>query len=291
MPLVESRYGKGRVRVARLHRDGERHTVRDLSVKVLLTGGFDASYTVGDNRTVIATDTIKNIVNVVAHENLAAENEAFAEAVARFFLDRYAHVSKAEVWTEETRWRRLAVDGAAHDHGFVLDGNGTPTVQVAAAPPRPAGPPTRQAGGTAATTSGIAGFTFLKTTQSGWADFHSDEFRTLPDTHDRFVGTSMAASWDWSAAPTSYEAANATVLDTMMRTFLGGYSPGVQNSMYLMAEAALAAVPQIARMRMALPNKHYIPMNLSAFGRENKGEVFLPTDEPHGQIEAVIARG
>jgi hypothetical protein len=33
--------------------------------------------------------------------------------------------------------------------------------------------------------SGLRGMTLLKTTQSGFANFHTDEFRALPDTHDR----------------------------------------------------------------------------------------------------------
>ena len=32
-------------------------------------------------------------------------------------------------------------------------------------------------------------------------------------------------------------------------------------------------------------------MNLSAFGLDNNNDVFLPTDEPHGQIECTVGRG
>jgi urate oxidase len=31
-------------------------------------------------------------------------------------------------------------------------------------------------------------------------------------------------------------------------------------------------------------------MNLKPFGIENQNQVFLPTDEPHGQIECTVAR-
>ena len=69
------------------------------------------------------------------------------------------------------------------------------------------------------------------------------------------------------------------------------YSRGVQDSMYRMGEAALAAMPEIGEIGFAMPNKHYIPINLAPFGLDNAGTVFLPTDEPHGQIEATIGRG
>ena len=58
-----------------------------------------------------------------------------------------------------------------------------------------------------------------------------------------------------------------------------------------MGEAALAAVPEISEISMACPNMHFILMNLSAFGLDNNNDVFLPTDEPHGQIECTVGQG
>ena len=39
-----------------------------------------------------------------------------------------------------------------------------------------------------------------------------------------------------------------------------------------------------------MPNEHYIPIDLTPFGLENPGTVFLAADEPHGLIEATISR-
>ena len=72
--------------------------------------------------------------------------------------------------------------------------------------------------------------------------------------------------------------------------FAGTYSNSVQDSLYRMGEAALAAVPEISEISLACPNKHYILMSLKPFGIENRNQVFLPTDEPHGQIECTVAR-
>ena len=278
MPLISNRYGKGRVRTLRLVRGTPRHTVSELTMLVMLEGGFEAAYLQGDNSAVVATDTIKNIVNVLAHRNPDADTETFAGLVAGFFLERYAHVAKVDVMASETRWSRLSVGGAPHDHAFTLDANGRPFAHVVAG-----------RDGTVVE-SGIAGFTFMKTTQAGWSGFHTDEYRTLADTQDRIVATAMDATWIWDRPPADHPAANARILEVAMAEFVGSYSHGVQDSMYRMGEAALAAVPEIGRIRFAMPNKHYLPMNLSAFGIAETGTVFLPTDEPHGQIEAVIAR-
>ena len=70
--LIKNRYGKGRVRVMRINRDGDRHEVSQLNVKAMLEGDFARAYTDADNSTSVSTDTIKNVVNVVARENTRA---------------------------------------------------------------------------------------------------------------------------------------------------------------------------------------------------------------------------
>jgi urate oxidase len=49
-------------------------------------------------------------------------------------------------------------------------------------------------------------------------------------------------------------------------------------------------LPEISEVHIAMPNKHCLLINLAAFGLENANELFVPTDEPHGQIEATITR-
>ncbi len=278
MPLIQDTYGKGRVRVMRVHRDGARHEVRELSVQAMLEGAFAAAYTEGDNRAVVATDTIKNIAYIVARENLAAGTERYGEALAARFLDRYPQVERVRVTMHETRWARASVGGTAHPHSFVLDSNGQPTAEVVA---------TRDG---ATVVSGIAGYTFMKTTESGWVDYVMDEYTTLAPTEDRIAATAMDARWTWLRAPAEYGAANARVLATMLEVFATTYSRGIQDSLYRMGEAALAAVPELETVRMACPNKHYLPARLEPFGLSSDNMVFIPTDEPHGQIECVVGR-
>jgi urate oxidase len=89
---------------------------------------------------------------------------------------------------------------------------------------------------------------------------------------------------------TAYSKANALILPALLHTFAKEFSPSVQNTLFLMGGAALAASPDISEISLAMPNKHYLPINFQPFGRENRNEIFLPTDEPHGQIEARITR-
>ena len=278
MPLISQRHGKSRVRVARVLREGERNEIRELSVQTMVEGAFERSYTEGDNDGVVATDTIKNLTNIVARENLAAGPERFAQALAARLLERYGHVSRASVTCHETRWVRAVIGGVPHPHSFVLDANGRPYARVDAARDR------------VATVSGMIGYTFMKTTQSGWVGYLKDDVTTLPETTDRIAATAMDATWTWRAEPAEFEAANATILAAMLETFATTYSRGIQDSLYRMGEAALVAVPELATISMACPNKHYLPIDLSRFGLSGDNTVFTPTDEPHGQIECTVGR-
>jgi urate oxidase len=279
VPLIKNKYGKGRVRVMRIHRDGDRHEVSQLNVKAMIEGDFARAYTHADNSTCISTDTIKNVVNVVARENTGLGTEEFCQVLAKKYFDSYPQVSSVAITAHETKWSRLSFDGKPHPHSFVLDSNGKPFVELTA---------TRQ-GSTLA--SGIDGFTFMKSTQSGWENYVKDPYTTIKETNDRMCATSMVASWKWSAKPQNYAATNARILTTALEVFSTTYSASVQDSLYRMGEAVLAAVPEISEISMACPNMHFIPMNLSAFGLDNNNDVFLPTDEPHGQIECTVGRG
>lgn len=279
VPLLKNTYGKGRVRVMRIHREGDRHEVSQLNVKAMIEGDFARAYTDADNSTSVSTDTIKNVVNVVARENTGLCPEQFCQVLARKYLDSYPQVSSVAVTAQETKWTRLSFGGKPHPHSFVLDSNGKPTVEVTATRDR------------STLTSGIDGFTFMKSTQSGWSNYALDPYTTIPPTDDRMCATSMVASWKWSDQPASYPATNAKILATLLEVFATTYSPSVQNSLYRMGETVLAEVPEISEISMACPNIHFLLMNLAPFGLDNNNEVFLPTDEPHGQIECTVGRG
>lgn len=279
MTLISNTYGKGRVRVMRIKKDGPMQEVRELSVRCMLTGGFAAAFTDHDNSAVVSTDTVKNLVNIVARENVGLDTEEFGMAVGRRFLERYPQVESVNIDMHEVKWIRMSVGGKPHPHSFVLDNNGQPYANVMM---------TRNE---TKVTSGITGFTFMKSTESGWDRYYKDDYTTIAETRDRMCATAMAASWRWSRAPNDYAVANAKVLTTMLEMFATTYSESVQDSLYRMGTAALEAVPEVAEISLACPNKHYLLINLAPFGLTNENAVFLPTDEPHGQIECVVGRG
>jgi urate oxidase len=279
MKLLNHSYGKSRVRVMKIIRDGARHTVKELDVAVALSGDFESSYTSDDNSKVVATDTMKNTVNVLAKQHLGLETERFAEKLACHFTAKYPQVKTARVEASERVWARMSIGGVPHPHSFSGTGQSRPFTIATAT------------GDSVTLQSGIRDLLILKSTESGFTDYPRCEFTTLPETRDRIMATSLAATWTWSAKPADYSAANETILAALMKPFAENYSPSVQMTLFQMGESALTACGEISSIHLAAPNKHCLLINLQPFGLENHNEIFLPTDEPHGQIEATVARG
>ena len=278
MKLIHQNYGKARVRILKVLRAGKKHSVKELDVQVMLQGNFDAVYTKGDNRPVVATDSLKNTVNVLAKQKLGAETETFGELLGNHFLKTYRHVSRVEVKLVEHCWERISVHGKPHLHSFAEKGAAKPFVNIGA---------TRKE---TLVESGIEDLLIMKTTESGFENFLRDEFTTLPETGDRIFATKLKAGWEYRKKPKSYSATNTKILDTMLAVFAKNYSVSVQATLFKMGEAALKIAPEISKISIRMPNKHCLLVNLSPFGLENKNELFVPTDEPHGQIEATITR-
>jgi urate oxidase len=278
MKLSVHQYGKGRVRVARVQRDGERHTIHEVEVQVMLRGDFASSYTAGDNSLVVPTDTMKNTVNVLAQTELGDEIERFGLTLGKHFLANYSQVTECIVTLSEKVWTRLEFDGAPHLHAFTGNNASHPWACVT------------RSHLNKSVSAGIRDLLILKSTGSGFAGFPKCDLTTLPDTTDRIFATIVAATWDFAQEPVSYVDVRERALEAMLRVFANNYSPSVQTTLHEMAQAALTAVPEISSVRLELPNKHYLPVNFAPFGRQNPNEVFTPTDEPHGQIEATVER-
>ena len=100
-------------------REGARHTVVEADVQVLLEGDFETSYTKGDNSKLVATDTVKNTINVLARDHLTSETEEFAVHLGRHFLDRYTQVERVHVDIRERVWERLG----NNNHSFTAPGS------------------------------------------------------------------------------------------------------------------------------------------------------------------------
>ncbi|WP_425614028.1 factor-independent urate hydroxylase [Anatilimnocola sp. NA78] len=277
--LYSQSYGKSRVRLSRITRTGPRHEFIELTVAISLQGDFDAAFTAAENRAIIATDTMKNTVYALANEHGVPSIEAFGQRLASHFLDTYAHVSQASIKLVERPWTRITLDGEEHAHSFVASGGEEYCCEITA---------TR---GCTSMRSGLNGLRVLKTTASGFADFLRDQYTTLPETNDRIFATTIEASWPCTHLQADWFAIRQAIREEMLRVFAREFSPSVQATLFQMAEAVFARTAEIVEISITMPNQHHLPANLAPLGLKNANETFIPTDEPHGLISAVVRRG
>jgi urate oxidase len=277
--LSKQVYGKSSVRLTKVTRRADRHNLIELIVDISLEGDFAESYQAGDNRRIIATDTMKNTVYALAADHPLADAESFALKLSSYFLDRHSHVASATVTAQQTPWQRIETAGARHRHSFIGVGGERRTCAVCRTHER------------VTVESGLTGLPLLKTADSAFRDFARDEFTTLADTDDRIFATRLDARWvydvtasvDWNVV---YERARAA----MIAVFADHKSLAVQQTLFAMGSAALEACPEIKRIELSMSNEHRVPVNLEPFGRPNKNEVFVATSEPFGLISAVLER-
>lgn len=325
---LSARYGKDKIRVLRVVREGKWHHVVEYNVTALLEGDIDVSYTDANNSIIVATDSIKNITYYLAKVSPhILIPERFALHLGTHLVSRYAHIHKAFIKIEKLRWTRIPnqndpspanVEGQGgnvlqgHPHAFYRDGDDKRIVNVeldaSAGKDKLIG----------RVTAGISDLLVLKPTGSSFTSFIRDEYTTLAEVSDRIFSTSVDLSYVFTpvaiATPTDAQKLDFRVEDVELQggvwdsegvaerarsitleVFADDESASVQATLYKMAQLFIAKNKGVREVSYSLPNKHYIPVDMSYIGVENvsppsKAEVFVPLAAPSGLICATISR-
>jgi urate oxidase len=277
--IIHDNYGKSRVRLLKIYRGQDRHEIQNVTVKISFEGEFEEIHSRGDNAKCLPTDTMKNTVYALAaQENGIEEIEDFGMRLAFYFLANNPQVSQVCIDMAEHGYKRMKFGEAEHPHGFIRGSEEKHTTSIKA---------TRE--GTTVE-SGVEDLIVLKTAKSGFVGYMKDQYTTLPETTDRVLSTAVKATWRYSSPPVVEKNSWHEVRETILETFANHDSLSVQHTLYAMGEAVLEKFSQVEEIDMSLPNIHFLPVNLAKFGLENENCIFLPTDEPHGLIEARLSR-
>ncbi len=277
--LTQNHYGKARVRLMKVDRATTPHRLHEWTVKILLEGNFDSAFTAADNTRILPTDTMKNTVYWLARKSSSTTPEAFAAELVQHFLSTNPHASTATVEIDQKACQPAVVDGQPH-----------PTTYRHTAPETRTATVTKSGNQPPIITSGVDGLTLLKTTQSAFTNFLRDPLTTLPESTDRIFATRATITFTYASPPSDFDAAYHRTIDTLIRTFANHHSLSVQHTLYDMGAAALAALPEIASITLTMPNLHCNLANLTPLGQDNPQMIYIPTDEPHGHIQATIER-
>ena len=276
--LGDNQYGKAESRVVRIVRDTARHEIHDLNVTTALRGPFGPAYLVGDQSNVLPTDTQKNTAFAFAKSVGIRSIEDYGLALARHFVNDVEPAEGARIEIEEFTWTRAVVDGLEHDHTWTRTGAETRTAAI-----------TVDATGEYVI-GGFKDLVILKSTGSEFAGFLTDEYTTLPETHDRVMATSLVAKWRFDSTDVDWNAVYPRVKAIMVREFATLQSLALQQTLWHMGRAVIEEIPSIVEVRLTAPNKHHFLYDIAQFGIENNGEVFIAADRPYGLIEAQVLR-
>jgi urate oxidase len=270
--LGRNRYGKAETRLVHVDRGGEHHALVDLNVSVALSGDLAAAHLTGDNAGVLPTDTMKNTVYAFAREHGVGSPEAFGLLLARHFVTTQPQVAAARVSIESFGWERLG------PHSFRRAGDFVRTAVVTVA----------EAG--TQVVSGLKDLVLLNTTDSEFHGYPRDRYTTLPETTDRILATAVDARWRHLTDSADWSESFAGAKEALVEAFVDTYSYSLQQTLYAMGERLLQRRPEIAEVRLALPNKHHYLVDLAPFELTNPQEVYLAGDRPYGLIEGTVTR-
>jgi urate oxidase len=276
--LGENNYGKSRVRLLRVARQQGRHDIKELTLAIQFEGDFETAHTLGDNRKILPTDTMKNTVYALARQHSLETVEEFGLHLVEHFLTYNPQLSRVRIEAAESPWARLPHGGKPHATAFTRAGDEKRTATLSG---------TRE--GTE-TRAGLEGLVVLKTTNSAFENFLRDPYTTLREDQNRILATVIHANWLYSGADVEFGPVWHGVRQTLLETFAEHNSRSLQHTLYAMGEAILNNFENVREIHLSLPNKHFHLVDLAPLGMDNPAEVFLPTDEPYGLIEATLRR-
>jgi urate oxidase len=189
-------HGKGRVRLVKVtRRPCGTQSLQQYSVQILLEGDIMGDvFLTGNNEPVVATDTCKNTVYILAGQHNFESIEDFGLILVRHFLSEDPRfVNRVNVTISKDNWERVTTNdskgrAAPHKHAFQRVGPHQYFTQVT-------GEKRPGKDVTLALKSGIRELQIVKTTQSGFEGYHRDKYTSLPESKDRLLGTSATAEW------------------------------------------------------------------------------------------------
>jgi urate oxidase len=257
-------YGKLSVPLQRVvaHEDG-RHDLLAAEVSIEVLGeNFLAAYTEGDNREVVATDTMKNFI---LSRSLGYEGDTLAgllEHLGRGFLATYPVMEAVRMSGEQVRFDR--VSGKLFALG--ARDRAVATVEL-------------DADGVRDRRGGLADLWLLKVTGSAFTRFARDENTTLPERVDRPLFIRLDVHWRGDVAPEDMRAELAATFDDFV-------SESIQHLVHEMGTRALARWPELEEISFDAQNHTRDPR-----GEDGPRRLYTAPFPAYGLITLTMGRG
>jgi len=303
----EIRYGKADVRVYRTHAEpltgitpipespfaGRENVLAAAEIEVIVHGTqFLEAYTKGDNRLVVATDTMKNFIHAASLTARCRTLEEWLLEVGSAFLDTYPHMERLTMLGAELPFPAAIVPGEggfeASDRLFSRDrcDAGSARLELARTDDESVVITDHE--------SGRRNLQFIKVTGSAFADFARDEHTTLPERRDRPLYIWLNIGWRYTDAshavladPARYVAAEQ-VADLANAVFHEFVSLSIQHLVNEMGARMLERWPQLAEVSFDAQNRLWDLGGQSA--DDPRIRTYADPRPPYGHIGLVLRR-
>ena len=274
---------------------GRENTLMAAEIEVVVRGEvFLDAYTQGDNRLVVATDTMKNFIHAASVDCPAATLEGWLHHVGSRFLSTYPHMERLTMVGRELPFPGAVVpaeDGDGWQSSDVLfsrDRNDTSTASL----------DLERDGGEGvlitAHSCGRRDLQMIKITGSAFADFARDEHTTLPERRDRplyiwtDIGWRYADGSDALGADPSRYVAGEQVADLAAAVFHSFVSLSIQHLVHEIGLRMLERWPQLEEVSFEATNRLW---DAGAVADENdRVKTYADPRPPFGRIGLVMRR-
>jgi urate oxidase len=254
---------------------------------------FAEAYTLGDNRNVVATDTMKNFIH---RQSLAFEGstlEGWLCYLGQRFLETYPQIERLRVSGEELRFDAVPVpvaDGRFEPSPVLFrrhrGDRGVASVEVG-----------RGDDGAIVlgdVRAGRVGLELLKTTGSAFADFPRDEYTTLPSRQDRLLFTHVDIAWRYvdGRIPTEPDlaryVASDQVSDLAAVVFHEFVSLSIQHLVHEIGQRMFERFEALAEITFEAQNRTFDMAEES--DTEKRRKVYTDPRPPYGRIGLTMRR-
>jgi urate oxidase len=278
-------YGKSAVKLCRTVRPrpgsgNASGAVQPIEIDVELTGGtFLAAYTDGDNRSIVATDSIRNLVVAVACARDDWTLEPVLDDIACRIMGTYPQIERIRVFG-----RRPLLDRVADGVHPVLRRWGRRAAVAELELARRDGPPRP-----VAAVGGITGLRLLRLGGSSFSGFVQDEYTTLPEDTDRDLWVDLDVRWrTGDAARRIRRPIEAETAEEVIQDVVAGFdSRSIQHLLGELGRALLERFPGIGRVALEGRNRGWTPVRTAS---DDTYRTYVESGSAYGLIKLEVGR-
>jgi urate oxidase len=274
---------------------GRRNTLLAASIEVQVLGtSFMSAYTQGDNRLVVATDTMKNFIHRESLAFTGATLEEWLTFVGRRFLETYPHMERLRVLGAEIPFEPALVpapegDGFEASDVLFQRGHGDHSTARIELDRTPEGEIR-----VTDVSGGRRELQLIKLTGSAFADFARDDYTTLPERRDRPLHIHLDVGWRYGMPESALTSDHASyvagdqVADLVAAVFHRFVSLSIQHLVNEIGQQMLERWPQLVEVSFEAENRLWDTAVVSE--EDERVKVYCDPRPPYGRIGLVLRR-